>query len=97
VADEQRQYSPFIHLSTDVRQAGGDMIEQIGYLTETERFRRQGDYHRADLKSLREVDMSDLRKAVKAAADALRNYDALIAAGVEKSTREQFDDAAEVL
>jgi hypothetical protein len=97
MSDTAKSYSPFIHLATDVRQAAGDMIEQIGYLTATARFRRYSDYHPADLKRLRESDMADLRRAVKCASDALRNYDALMLAGIEKATREQFDDAAEVL
>lgn len=95
MADENNQFTPFIHLSCTVTQAGADMIERIGALATCRRYDE-----RFDLKSNpNSTDWTDLRKAVQRAADALRNYDALMVSGIKNSkvTREQFDDAAEVL
>lgn len=89
---EERTYTPFIYLATDIRQAASDMIEEIGALSALNHLETsdQAGCHKR-------LAMRDLSKAVKKAAKALRNYEALIAAKVEKATREQYEDAAEVL
>lgn len=95
MANEHSQFTPFIHLSCTITQAGADMIERIGALATSRRYDE-----RFDLKSNpNSTDWTDLRNAVQRAAAALRNYDALMASGIadSKVTREQFDDAAEVL
>jgi hypothetical protein len=93
MAKEHNQFTPFIHLSTDIIQAGTEMIERIGSLTACRRYEERFELRSNPQSS----DWVDLRKAVQRAADALRNYDACMLDGLEKVTREQFCDAAEVL
>ncbi len=91
MANDHNQHTPFVHLSVNVTRAAADMIELIGVLTTIRRYQAHL-YSGAGT-----VDLEDLRKAVKRAADAVRNYDACLLAGIEKLTGKQFNDASEVL
>lgn len=89
---KERQYIPFIYLATDIKQGASDMIEAIGSLSVL----KHVESH-SNAKSLERMEMRDLRNAIDKVVKALRNYDALVSAEIELATREQYEDAAEVL
>ena len=89
---EERTYTPFIYLATDIHQAASDMLQQIGALSILKHL-ETSDHARV----LERMEMRDLSKAVDKVVKALRNYEALVAAKVKAATREQYEDAAEVL
>lgn len=89
---KERQYTPFIYLATDIKQGASDMIEAIGSLSVL----KHVESH-SNAKSLERMEMRDLRNAIDKVVKALRNYDALVSAEIELATREQYEDAAEVL
>lgn len=88
---EERQYTPFIYLATDMKQAAGDIIEAIGALSVL----GHTDSDRA--RSIERMEMRELQKAADKVAKAMRNYEALIKSNIETVTREQYEEAAEVL
>ena len=79
---EERKHEPFIFLSTSVAQAGMDMIEGIGALT--------GLRHAENTEHLQRLFLRDLRKDIAKAMAALDDYEACLALGIEKTTREEF-------
>ena len=89
---KERPYTPFIYLATDIKQGASDMIEAIGSLSVL----KHVESH-SNAKSLERMEMRDLRNAIDKVVKALRNYDALVSAEIELATREQYEDAAEVL
>lgn len=85
MADE-KEFEPFILLSTRVSIAATTMLEEIGYLT--------GVRHTSETGSHRPHQMADLRAAIAKAAAAVDSWDVVTGAGLERLTGTAFDDAA---
>jgi hypothetical protein len=81
------KFSAFIHLSVAVVQSGTDMIEEIGKL--------KGIRYSSDLNVHEPWQVAELRTAIERASQALVNYDACIAAGLDETTSYEFNAAKE--
>lgn len=79
----EKRYEPRIFLSTDIAQAGCDMIETIGIL--------KGETRRGEDFSSKSWTMKQLRDAVRRASAALANYDRAIAHNRILMTRVEFN------
>lgn len=78
-----KQYEPFIFLSSRVTSAAVDMVEEIGWLT--------GVRHCSVPHIHEPHQMADLRRAIVKAQAAIDHYDAATALGRESLTGVEFD------